>query len=59
MTKVIQLENAVRISSEMATYLEMYLKGDMFTSEKEAKQNIDKQITHAQEIKKVCERIPF
>lgn len=59
MTKVLQLENAARISSERATYLEMYLKGDMFTSKKEAEQNIDKQITHAQEIKKVCERIPF
>jgi hypothetical protein len=59
MPKVIQLENAVKTSSERATYLEIYLKGDMFTSEEEAKRNINNQITHAQEIKRVCERIPF
>jgi hypothetical protein len=59
MTKVLKLENAIKISSERATYLEMYLKGDMFTSEKEAKEHVDLQITHAQEIKKICERLPI
>lgn len=57
MPKVLKLERAIKISSERATYLEKYLKGEMFSDEKEAKKHINLQIGHAQEIKNVCERL--
>lgn len=57
MPKVLKLERAIKISSEMATYLEKYLKGEMFSDEKEAKKHINLQIGHAQEIKNACERL--
>lgn len=59
MPKVRQLENAIKVSSERATYLEVYLKGDMYLSEEEAKKCVNLQIAHAQEIKKICERLPI
>ena len=59
MKKVLELERAIKISSERARYLETYLKGDMYKSAEEAKDHVDIQIGHAQTIKDVCEQITF
>lgn len=59
MGKILDLEKAVKISSERATYLDMYLSGEMYLSEDEAKLMAPIQRNHAKEIKKVCETIPY
>lgn len=58
MIKILDLENAVRVSSERATWLNDYLNGRMYTTEEDVKKNVGLQIEHANKIKKMCEDIP-
>ena len=56
LSNIYKLENAMSISEERATYLNKYLKGEMYVTEESAKEHIDIQITHTQAIIDACKR---
>ena len=56
-TKITRLEHIKSVSREKATYLNKFLKGEMYADEKSAKENIGCQIEHTQTIIDFCRDI--
>lgn len=52
--KLNDLEKARHVAYERAIYLKSYLNGDMWSTEEDAKKNIQPQIDNAQAIIEIC-----
>lgn len=54
-SNLVKLEKIRQISQERAGYLKLYLDGDMWATEADARANLQPQIDNAQKILDVCE----
>lgn len=55
--KIKNLERAQSIAYERSMYLEMYLSGQMWPNEEEAKRNLEPQIKNARAIREACKEV--
>lgn len=51
--KILKLEHSIDVAKEYAAYVSLYLKGEMYTDEEDAKKCLPLQIEHAEKVVKL------